>query len=828
MSSKAKAPTRTITLYSRITIWLALLFITGGLAFQSIQVNLFTQLDVDQAFANAMAEQMTHALRIRLQDTRRLQQAASNHPSTYAALQQDDPAWKATLRQFLPGVISLSLLTRSDAMGLQKTHGFAVQELVSRTLRGADMRMEAVNLNGKGTRFFWASAIRSPEGRIAGVLLAEYGADWLGQFRSGTSDQMGQIVVNQFVGDDRSSGVEIFRTGNTPQRSGTIVTLPINDYWYLTYIPSDKRPQLSLLPLVTPWLVVLSATLLGLFALVWAQKRDILQNQLRLLTYVRGLSRKGIDERPQFSLQLFHELADNMHHLIKTLRPLQTSSPQDKPARERMEVPLRQPRKNTAATASSSQPATGITVEEVEQEAIPPISQGIFRAYDIRGVVGQGLTEDTCYWTGRALAAEMKERGLSRLCLAWDGRESSPALAAALQKGAVEAGCDVISLGAQPTGLLYYATHETDASCGVVVTGSHNPPQYNGLKIVLDRQPLAGDALMALYHRIARHDLPRGQGSVEKRHLAQAYLERIENDVQISRDLRIVVDAGNGIAGPLARQLMDMLHVAAECLYCEVDGRFPNHHPDPSDPANLADLQRMVKDHQADLGLAFDGDGDRVFLVDNNGKIIWPDRMLMLLIEDILPRNPGRDVIYDVKSSRHLAALISRHGGRPAMWQTGHSLMKRRMQELNAVVGGEFSGHFYIHDRWYGFDDGLYTAARLLEILSQRPQSVSDVFAALPEDVSTAELTIDTDEQKKFTLIEALAKDTALTQSARVFTLDGLRIEFSDGWGLIRASNTTPRLTLRFAGNDQAAVDRISALMKQALTRHAPELRLPF
>ena len=830
MSNKAKAPTRTITLYSRISIWLALLFITAGMAFQSVQVNLFTQSDMDQVFANAMAEQMAHALSIRLQDTRRLQLAASNHPQTLAALEHGDPAWQATLQQFLTGVTSVSLIPRNGAMGLQRSHGYAVQELVSRTLNGADMRMEAVTRDGN-THFYWASPIRDPQRRIAGVLLAEYGADWLSQFQSGTSSHLGQVIVNQFVDNDHKHGLEIFRIGKLPQRSGTVVTRPINDYWYLTYIPSDERPQLSLLPLITPWIIVLCTTLIALFLLVGLQKRDILQNQLKLLTYVRGLSRKGTDKRPLFTLQLFHDVADSMHHLIRTLRPLAPEQPATGEAgRERLDVSLKQPKKAPAArtTIADNPQLPGMMVEEVAHETVPSISQGMFRAYDIRGVVGEDLTDEACYWIGRALGAELRERGFSKACLAWDGRLSSPQLAERVQAGLTGAGCDVIRLGAQPTGLLYYATYETDAVCGVVVTGSHNPAEYNGLKIVVDRQPLAADELMALYHRIGRRDLPQGQGMVEERRLQQHYLERIEGDVQISRDLKVVIDAGNGIAGPLAQQLMSMLHISADCLFCDVDGRFPNHHPDPSQPQNLLALQEAVRAQGADLGLAFDGDGDRVMLIDNNGKIIWPDRMLMLLIEDILPRNPGRDVIYDVKSSRHLAALISRYGGRPIMGQTGHSLMKRRMRELNAIVGGEFSGHFYIQERWYGFDDGLYTAARLLEIISQRSQPVSDIFAAMPEDISTPEITIPTDDVRKFAIISAMASDSQLTEAARVFNTDGLRIEFSDGWGLIRPSNTTPKLTLRFAGNDAAAIARIEQRMKQALTRHAPELKIPF
>src|SRR5690606_19178520 len=507
MSKAASGPQRTIIFYSRITIWLALLFIAVGMAVQSLQVNLFTQSDVDRAFANAMAEQMSHALSIRLQDTRRLQQAASNHPQTLQALREDNPAWRATLRQFLAGASQLRLIRRDDAMGLHTTLGYAVQDLVSRTLNGADMRLEAVQRNGD-LHFYWASPVRDEQQRIAGVLLAEYGPAWLSQFQSGASQTLGQVVVTQYVDNDRSRGLEIFRTGKDAPRTGTLVTLPINDFWYLTYIPAEERPQLSLMPLVTPWVVVLLATLIGLFILVGLQKREILRNQLKLLTYVRGLSRRGVDEQPTFTLRLFHELAGRMQHLIHTLPPsVSTSDTSSRDnSRNKPDIVFEQVRKTpvSARSAATDKGLPELMVEEMEHEEPAPVSQSIFRAYDIRGIVGQDLTPEIIYWIGRALGAEVRERGFSKLALAWDGRLSSPSLSSELQRGVLEAGCDVISLGAQPTGLLYFATHELDTPCGAMITGSHNPAEFNGIKIVIDRHTLAQEELMGLYHRIKR------------------------------------------------------------------------------------------------------------------------------------------------------------------------------------------------------------------------------------------------------------------------------------------------------------------------------------
>lgn len=732
------------------------------------------------------------------------------------------------------GAAQIHLYNREDAIGLQSSMGFAVQQVVSRTLKGAEMKLEAVMRNNR-PQFFWASAIRNQNKRIVGVLLIEYGEQWLKKFSSGANDQLGEVIVNQYVDEDRSKGLEIFRFGSSTHKTGGVVTESINDFWYLTYLPADERPQLELIPLASSWVFVLVATLASLFVIIALQKKALRHNQLLLLNYVRNLSRNGENQFPQFTLQIFFDLAQHMEHLLNTSRPVSASPGEHHHEREKQDISLEQPRiKNPTATAASTAQASrnatvpGMEVEEVVQEQIPSISQAIFRAYDIRGIIGQDLTDNVVYWIGRSLGAEVQQRGFDTINIAWDGRPSSPQLAASLEKGVNESGCHTVSLGAQPTGLLYFASHELDSSCGVVITGSHNPSEFNGLKIVIDKQTLAQEELMALYHRIARGDLPKGQGRAGTHELEQTYLERIEGDVQISRDLKVVIDAGNGIAGPAAKQLMDMLNIECTPLYCDVDGNFPNHHPDPSQPHNLRDLQNAVVTQQADLGLAFDGDGDRVALVDNNGKIIWPDRLLMLLIEDILPRNPGKDVLFDVKSSRHLAPLINRHGGRPGMWKTGHSLMKKRMKETGAIIGGEFSGHFYIQDRWYGFDDGLYTAARLLEIISFQNDSTADLFARLPEDVSTPEITISTTDSRKFEILKTLSKDQQLTTGARVFTTDGLRIEFADGWGLIRPSNTTPKLTLRFAGNDQGAIDRIQQRMKQALTLHAPDLQLPF
>ncbi len=875
MSGDAKAPKRTLLFYTRISSWLAILILVVGMAVQGLQINLFAQADVDRAFSSAVAEQMAQALKARLEETRVQQLAASRHPNTLDALRRGDNAWRETLKQFMPGVKRLLLLPKHEAHGLQDELGFAVQEMVSRTLNGASMRVEAVSRKGQ-LNFYWASPIKDRSDNVRGVMLAEYGPDWLARFRSAAGTHVGQVIVTQMLNPNSEQGLEILRAGSS-EGHAQAVTETINDYWYLTFLPTSNRPKVAVMPLITPWIIVLVATLALLVGMLWLQKRELKRNQLALLNHVREMVRLGEDNPPAYTIALFYNIAQQMRQLSLgnqggSGRKVVIATPDgdDAPERERMNVPLEQPRMGGQKAASNNSgdgyygsqlPQVSIDEDDDPFEApdagskaasqspapaakpkprrrneppaplvSPPIMpKQIFRAYDIRGVVGKDLTEEIVYWIGRSLAVDMKQRGFDKVCLAWDGRPSSPALAEHFERGALDAGCNVVVVGAQPTGLLYFATHETDARCGVMITGSHNPAKYNGLKIVVDQQPLTPEELQGLYHRIVRNDLPTGpRGNRESAQLEEQYLKRIEDDVSINRHMRVVIDAGNGIAGPLAEQLIRRLGLDCIPLFCDVDGRFPNHHPDPTVPENLTAIQLAVQDAKADLGLAYDGDGDRLVLIDNQGKIIWPDRLLMLLAKDILPRNPGSDVTFDVKSSRHLPGVIIGSGGRPDMWKTGHSLMKKRMHERKAIVGAEFSGHIFIRERWYGFDDALYAGARLLEVLSQQNVPVSMIFSRLPEDDSTPELHINTTDEAKFELIEQLQQDEELTHNARVHTTDGLRLEFPDGWGLIRASNTTPTLSLRFAGNDQQAIARIQKRIKQALNHYAPDLVLPF
>lgn len=455
------------------------------------------------------------------------------------------------------------------------------------------------------------------------------------------------------------------------------------------------------------------------------------------------------------------------------------------------------------------------------------VPSSIFRAYDIRGIIGTTLTSDTAYWIGRAVGSESIAKGEPNVVVGRDGRLSGPDMAQALIQGLLDCGCHVTDLGMVPTPVLYFATHVLEASSGVMVTGSHNPPDYNGFKIVIAGETLANERVTALHTRIINNDLSSGTGSAESVEMLQTYLEHIRDDIALAKPMRVVVDCGNGVGGVIGPQLLEALGCTVIPLYCDVDGTFPNHHPDPGKPENLQELIARVVAEDADLGIAFDGDADRLGVVTNTGRIIYPDHLMMLFAKDIVSRNPGADIIFDVKCTRRLSALISGYGGRPIMWKTGHSLIKAKMKETGALLAGEMSGHIFFKERWFGFDDGMYSAARLLEILSLDTRSVDHVFAAFPVNLSTPEINIEVTEESKFKIIDRLQNE-GKWGDASLTTLDGVRADFPKSWGLVRASNTTPMLVLRFEGETENDLEQIKVLFREQLLAIVPDLDLPF
>jgi len=451
----------------------------------------------------------------------------------------------------------------------------------------------------------------------------------------------------------------------------------------------------------------------------------------------------------------------------------------------------------------------------------------IFKAYDVRGIVGTTLTAEAVTQIGLALGTEAKLRDIKTIAVGRDGRLSGPELFSALAYGITRTGTDVIDIGMAPTPVTYFAAHQLGTESCVSVTGSHNPPEYNGLKMVLGGQTLYGDMIQNLRQRITKADYCEGRGRTRQTDVSEAYMARIVGDVKLTRPMKVVIDCGNGVAGGIAPELFRRLGCEVIELFCEVDGNFPNHHPDPSKPENLADVQRALRETDAELGLAFDGDGDRLGVVTKDGEIIFADRQLMLFAADVLSRNPGAQIIYDVKCSRWVAESVRFQGGRPLMWKTGHALIKTKLKETGALLAGEMSGHMFFKERWYGFDDGLYAAARLLEIVSRWPDA-NWPLKNLPNAISTPEINIKMKEGEPHALIEKLQREGRFPKAKELNKLDGVRAEYADGFGLARASNTTPVVVLRFEADTQAGMMRIQNEFKVALDAAWPGLNVDF
>jgi phosphomannomutase / phosphoglucomutase len=455
------------------------------------------------------------------------------------------------------------------------------------------------------------------------------------------------------------------------------------------------------------------------------------------------------------------------------------------------------------------------------------VASEIFKAYDIRGIVGKSLTPETVELIGKALGTEAKKRGGTSVTIGRDGRLSGPSLSSALAHGLQSTGINVIDIGVCATPMVYFGAYHYGTKSCVMVTGSHNPPEYNGIKMVIEGETLALDAIQSLKRSIEADEFATDTGTYEARDIADDYVARIVGDTKLARPMKVVIDCGNGSPGAIAPRLFKALGCEVVELFCDVDGNFPNHHPDPSQPKNLQDVIRALKETDAEIGLAFDGDGDRLGVVTKDGEIIYPDRQLMLFAADVLSRVPNGEIIFDVKSSRNLFKWIRDHGGRPLMWKTGHSLIKLKMKQIGSPLAGEMSGHIFFKERWYGFDDALYCGARLLEIISKSADA-SAPLKALPNAVSTPELNWKLAEGEPHRLIDSLLHTAKFTGATEVITIDGLRVEYPDGFGLARASNTTPVIVLRFEAETDAALERIKEDFRRVLQAAKPEVKLPY
>lgn len=623
----------------------------------------------------------------------------------------------------------------------------------------------------------------------------------------------GELSLVQIGGGAR---VVLARSGSTRGKDEA-KTVPVRGTaWHVVYRPPVGGELVGLTP--TVFWALFGIALLLLAALLWAlsrrQAKAYLEDQVTIIRLFKDAQNGRLAAAYPARLKDSRPLLDQLTHMVREAGPPRAT-------RAKAEAPP------TPAPIDSDLSTEALQVEEVNLAPRVDLDPSIFRAYDIRGIVDTGLTAAAVYEIGRAIGSEAYERGEQQVVVARDGRLSGPELSASLTQGLTASGRNVIDVGRVPTPVLYFATQYLGSGSGVMLTGSHNPANYNGLKIMLRGETLHGEGIQRLRHRIEGGKLLSGDGKVEQVDVATAYVERITSDVQLMRPLKVVVDCGNGVTGELGPRLLRELGCEVVEMFCEIDGNFPNHHPDPGKPENLIALSRAVPEQNADLGLAFDGDGDRLGVVDSAGKIIWPDRVLMLLATDVLLRQPGAKIIYDVKCSRHLDRIIRENGGEPQMGQTGHSFIKAQMKETGALLAGEMSGHIFFKERWFGFDDALYAAARLLEVLAAEKRPSSAVFDELPDAVTTPELNVAMKEGEHFELMQRLLA-SAQFPGAKLITIDGLRAEFPDGWGLVRASNTTPCLVLRFEADDAEALHRIQEEFRRQLLDLNPDLKLPF
>lgn len=478
---------------------------------------------------------------------------------------------------------------------------------------------------------------------------------------------------------------------------------------------------------------------------------------------------------------------------------------------------------SSASDASHSSDTRKFSVDG-QSCAIP---RDVFRAYDIRGVIGEQLNEQAYFVIGRGLSVKLTQLGRKQCYIARDGRLTSETLAHALAQGLLQSGIDVIDLGMVATPVMYFATSTQGIDCGLMVTGSHNPANYNGIKIVLAGRTCLQADIDELYRFVTEGNYIHGNGQYATYDILPQYKARLVEDIVVPRRLNVVVDCGNGVAGPVVPEVLERLGCTVIPMYCEVDGHFPNHHPDPSVSDNLLDLQKAVLNHHADLGLAFDGDADRLGVITNEGEIIWPDRLMMFYVKHLLKKLPGATIVFDVKCSSHLKQMIESGGGIAKMCPTGHSIVKNIMKNTDAALAGEMSGHLFFKDRWYGFDDALYSACRFIELIAQSALPVNEQFNDIPDSINTPEIKIPISEQDKFKFMQHFCQDAHFPEG-KMITIDGLRVEFPHGWGLIRASNTTPCLVARFEAVDDASLTQIKSIFKQELIKIKPDLAILF
>jgi phosphomannomutase/phosphoglucomutase len=794
--------------------------ITTLLVVQSSITSSHRQSLIGQAADNARARVNQAQLKLLKQANNiatsiRLTELVANTDASARALEE------SRLRELIPNAVRVRMIRFGEARvdrDAEPPFTYTSLDLINKAEQGAIVYPEAINANGRWV-IGLAAPIKPPSSEsIRGTLFVYLDTSALiDEISEGLNGSVSIVqsfnnVENEFikVGDG---------SGDTIERD------LVNDIWKLRFNPDSSLSQASIggivlqaIPLLLFLIVASIGGLLGInrFLSTFKADTDHLQNQ------IADVMNDTHSPSTHFKLAEFQEIDALISRLGKRkaekpkVKPLNVTA---KPAEDPVSVVEQEVESEFSELAEENHSAPALVIaEEAEEEVVKELLDvsSIFRAYDIRGVVGQTLDGDVAYRIGQTIGTEADNIGESKIIVGADGRLSSPDIVDALISGLVSTGREVINIGFVSTPILYFATQNSEATSGVMVTASHNPPDHNGMKIVLGGDTLVGQDIERLYDLYMSGEFVAGEGEMTEIDIRDDYMDAITDDVVVAQPLKVVLDCGNGIAGDVAPDLLGNLGCEVIALYCDVDGKFPNHHPDPTIAENLEDLIITVKSEEADLGLALDGDGDRLVAVTAEGEIIWPDRLLMLFAKDVVSRNPGSDVVYDVKCTRHLNSVISGFGGRPVVSRSGHSYVKAKMNETNAILGGEMSGHICFQERWYGFDDGLYAAARLLEIVGSQSEGLSELLVEFPTSISTPEITIPVSETNKFEIVQSLL-DTADFEGATVKDIDGLRVDFANGWGLVRASNTTASLTLRFEADDQSALENIQETFRDKL-----------
>ena len=688
--------------------------------------------------------------------------------------------------------------------------------------RGNSPAAEAYRENGTALISI-LQPVTSPAG-IDGVVLLRVDSHIISEMLQQNPTEAGESALIQVI---RNQRIALITAGNTDQSEiEAIAPVPGNERWQIRFRPSEQAIGTNTPSTLFSWFVLVSTGIVLLAAGLCLSQRlcqQFIKDFDQLSNYMDRLISGELALPPAPGIAAFATLGRQVFDISQ--RPAIATKPcaADAAATAELGERLAKQQQDIATQIIPDNEAKSQAVAQIREHQ--PIAPEIFRAYDIRGIVDDTLTADAVYQIGVAIGSEAQDKGEQSVLVARDGRLSSESLSNQLTRGLQDSGCDAIDLGALPTPALYFATQQLNTSSGVMVTGSHNPASYNGLKVVIGGKTLAEGRIQSLRRRIEQQQLRSGQGNYSTANIGAQYIDFVLGDIALAQPLKIVIDCGNGIAGVLAPRLFEELGCEVIPLYCEVDGRFPNHHPDPTVAENLQDLIKSVVSEQADLGLAFDGDGDRLGVVTASGQIVEADRLLMLFAQDVVSRNPGCDVIFDVKCTRHLNDIIASYGGRPVMWKSGHSLIKQKMQETGALLGGEYTGHIFFKERWFGFDDGLYSAARLVEIMSTTEPDLDRLLSQFPKPFSTPEIRIEVGDAHKFDIMKRFAK-LADFGDGKISNIDGVRVDFPNGWGLIRASNTTPALILCFEGETEDNLEEIKQIFSEQLLKVDVEANL--